>query len=260
MNGSEFSSRFDILYNNITSNQAPGLNAYEKSVLLTKAQEEYLKNKYYPSHNAKQEGFDDTVRRQLLFENLLSFTNYGVKNIGFDSYPNSREVVKIEREETDEGKVLFVVDESVIINTAVNVNVIRRVFPIHYMEYQRLTSKPLKEPMRGHVWKIITDPNKFVLIFTTEDLNLIKSIGEGATNTTYSRRYIRKPYPIILEDFTNDGVTIEGESTPLVQNGTEVCELDATFHEEIVQRAVEIAKNIWQGNLESTIQLGQRSD
>ena len=33
----EMDNMFDVLYNNITSNQAPGLNAYEKSVFLTKA-------------------------------------------------------------------------------------------------------------------------------------------------------------------------------------------------------------------------------
>lgn len=33
----EFSDEFDVLYNNIMSNQAPGLDEYEKSVFLTKA-------------------------------------------------------------------------------------------------------------------------------------------------------------------------------------------------------------------------------
>jgi len=33
----EMSNEFDVLYNNVSSNQAPGLNEYEKSVLLTKA-------------------------------------------------------------------------------------------------------------------------------------------------------------------------------------------------------------------------------
>ena len=32
MNNTEFSNQFDVFYNNITSNQAPGLNEYEKSV------------------------------------------------------------------------------------------------------------------------------------------------------------------------------------------------------------------------------------
>ena len=40
MNNTEFSNQFDVLYNNVMSNAAPGLNEYEKSVFLTKAQNE----------------------------------------------------------------------------------------------------------------------------------------------------------------------------------------------------------------------------
>lgn len=42
----EFSNEFDVLYNNIMSNAAPGLNEYEKSVFLTQAQEELVVNLY----------------------------------------------------------------------------------------------------------------------------------------------------------------------------------------------------------------------
>jgi hypothetical protein len=42
MTASEFEREFDILYNNITSNSAPSIDAYEKSVFLTKAQEEIV--------------------------------------------------------------------------------------------------------------------------------------------------------------------------------------------------------------------------
>ena len=35
----EFSLEFDLMYNNIMSNQAPGLSEYEKSLFLTQAQE-----------------------------------------------------------------------------------------------------------------------------------------------------------------------------------------------------------------------------
>lgn len=37
MSTQEFSNEFDVLYNNIMSNAAPGLDGYEKSVFLTKA-------------------------------------------------------------------------------------------------------------------------------------------------------------------------------------------------------------------------------
>ena len=50
MTAAEFSQEFDILYNNIASNQAPGLTEYEKSVLLTKAQDEIIKNYFTLPH------------------------------------------------------------------------------------------------------------------------------------------------------------------------------------------------------------------
>lgn len=46
MNNAEFSKEFDILYNNIMSNAAPGLDEYEKSVFLTNAQEGFVKDLY----------------------------------------------------------------------------------------------------------------------------------------------------------------------------------------------------------------------
>lgn len=42
----EFSVQFDILYNNISSGQAPGLTEYEKSVFLTQAQEAVILDLY----------------------------------------------------------------------------------------------------------------------------------------------------------------------------------------------------------------------
>lgn len=58
MTTSEFSNQFDVLYNNIMSNQAPGLDEYEKSVFLTKAQDEIVKAYFNPKGNKFLEGFD----------------------------------------------------------------------------------------------------------------------------------------------------------------------------------------------------------
>jgi hypothetical protein len=70
---------------------------------------------------------------------------------------------------------------------------------------------------------------------------------------TYNVRYVRAPKPIILVNLP-DGLTIDGisEATP--------CELDPILHEEIVQRAVELAKIAWQGDVQTTIAAGQRSE
>ena len=51
MTNEEFSNEFDVLYNSITSNQAPGLDEYEKSVFLTKAQDEIVKSYFNPRLN-----------------------------------------------------------------------------------------------------------------------------------------------------------------------------------------------------------------
>lgn len=69
----EFSDQFDVLYNNITSNQAPGLNEYEKSVFLTKAEKEVVKN-YFTANskgNNLGQGFDDSAKRQADFSVLM---------------------------------------------------------------------------------------------------------------------------------------------------------------------------------------------
>ena len=54
MTAKEFSDQFDVGYNNITSNQAPGLSEYDKSVFLTKAQDELLKDYFNPESNPKR--------------------------------------------------------------------------------------------------------------------------------------------------------------------------------------------------------------
>ena len=67
MTNQEFSNEFDILYNNVTSNQAPGLDEYEKSVFLTKAQDQIIKDYFDPRSNKVQSGFDESQRRQIDF-------------------------------------------------------------------------------------------------------------------------------------------------------------------------------------------------
>jgi hypothetical protein len=73
MNNAEFSTEFDVLYNNITSNQAPGLTEFEKSVFATKAEKEIVKNYFSPQSagNTLKEGFDESAKRQADFSMLM---------------------------------------------------------------------------------------------------------------------------------------------------------------------------------------------
>ena len=71
MTNQEFSDEFDILYNNITSNKIPGLDEYEKSVFLTKAQSEILKEYFNARIDSSNNGFDGSQKRQYDFSKLI---------------------------------------------------------------------------------------------------------------------------------------------------------------------------------------------
>lgn len=66
----EFNDQFDLLYNNIISDAAPGLNLYEKSMLLTKAQTLLVLDYFSAKRNIAVEGIDDSTIRQQAFLTL----------------------------------------------------------------------------------------------------------------------------------------------------------------------------------------------
>lgn len=321
MTAEEMDNMFDVLYNNITSTQAPGLNAYEKSIFLTKAQDELVKNYFNPKSkgNNTQEGFDDNPKRQIDFSMLTSVysvpriitidgsgekvevdettkdstteTGSGEKQeiatasetideTSKDTIPDisgSGEKQEIEGSGSTSGNttitptpitigfgeslfdtrkntksVVLPTDVMLVINEVAEVTrngstVILQIIPIKFTEYSRLMLKPYKRPIKYQAWRLInTDSSRKVDIV----------VGPSDTITKYTLRYIRKPKPIIVSNL--DGLTIDGKGD------TCNCEIDPILHEEIVQRAVELAKIAWAASTPETTQLvtsaGQRSE
>lgn len=244
MTTQEFSSEFDILYNNIMSNAAPGLNEYEKSVFLTKAQEEILKNYFNPKGNKYQEGFDDNEKRQIDFSSLVTV-------ISIPSYSNSQ-YIKI-----DDRSLLFLMPNDMLFAlnevceiTENNINRLVNVVPISFIEYSRLISKPYKRPLKNQCWRLISSSSEKNRVF-----ELILPFGSIVPGS-YRIRYISRPAPIILVDLSTEypGLSING-----ITSVTE-CELDPSIHYEILQRAVELAKSTYTGDLRTMVELGQRSE
>lgn len=112
MDNTEFSNQFDVLYNNIMSNAAPGLNEYEKSVFLTKAQNEIIKNYFNPKGNKYQEGFDDSMKRQIDFSNLMETRRLSNSVEGI-TYDKRGKLYDLSSE-----KIMFIIQESVEIGRA----------------------------------------------------------------------------------------------------------------------------------------------
>lgn len=306
MSVEEMDNMFDVLYNNITSNQAPGLNAYEKSVFLTKGQDEILKNYFNPKSkgNNTQEGFDGSAKRQVDFSMLTTVATTSATSYTYSlvtgktdkdgkpvysrtettvpksiysytvAYDNEGNVLKddndnvlyIRNEGTDvsgfgtplfdmrentksitlPSKLMYAINEMVEV-TRNDKKILLQVVPVKFDEYSRLMCKPYKRPLKYQAWRLTNNDvvNKADIV-----------VGPSDTLTKYTIRYVRRPNPIIVSNL--DGLTIEGKST-----ATE-CELDPILHEEILQRAVELAKVAWtntgQDNLQAVMQAGQRSE
>lgn len=237
MNHTEFENEFMVLYNNIMSNAAPGLDSYEISVFLTKAQEEIVKNYYNSKGNKYGEGLDDSLKRQIDFSSLIKVSK-GTSITSPSFTLDSRSKVF-----TLPSDLFIVINEAVTTNKGT-----KQIIPISYAEYTRLMSKPYKEPFKYQAWRIISTSSNEV---TTEII-----VNSNEEITDYTIRYIRRPAPIITVDLSSEyeGLTINGI------NSISECELNPILHQEVLQRAVELAKITYEGDIKSIVELGNRSE
>ena len=280
----EFSNQFDVLYNNITSNQAPGLNEYEKSLFLTKAQNEIIKNYFTANSKGNNigQGYDDSAKRQADFSVLMktascegsidpASSTSGIYYWTIGSGPSAvTHMVTINTSKIDRRSRLFTFPEDVfiVVNEVLTFNKDTefkdfQVIPLRFDEYTRLMSKPYKRPVKNQAWRLInsgavdgtnSDYVKCVEIITAPEYD---SLSSGGT-LTYTIRYIRRPKPIIVGNL--DGLRINNTE----YSATQQCELDPILHEDILQRAVELAKVAWTAtgndNAQMVLQAGQRSE
>lgn len=152
MKNEEFNTEFDVLFNNITSNQAPGLNVYEKSVFLTKAQQQLVTEYFNNRVDSFGGGFDGSQKRQYDFSEISRVEKLFDVNT-FKERINSEE--KLDRR----SKVfLFPQNYFLTVNEILSDESQQySVIPINYMEYQRLMMKPYNLPVKRAAWRMITD-------------------------------------------------------------------------------------------------------
>ena len=249
MTAQEFSNEFDILYNNIMSNAAPGLNEYEKSVFLTKAQYEIVKSYFSPKGNKFNEGFDDSSKRQIDFSKVtcyIELTKLTIDKVSGNHFNNNST------------RFSFPIDAMMILNESLRVtrdgkDIFLTVIPISFEEYAIQMSKPYKYPIKNQAWRLITTTNNGDPAARLRHVEIIAGPNDNMETAKYFVRYLRRPDPIILDNLPS-GLTIDGEHIK-----TE-CELDGEIHHEILQRAVELAKAVYTGDLSSQIALGQQSE
>lgn len=227
MTNLEFSLEFDILWNNIMSNQAPGLNSYEKSVFLTQGQEAIVIGLYtgkigesFESTEASTDYISNLVKQVTITESESESENLN----GLD--PRSKFFKIPEDVWFKTGEIAIIEDDSLTCNQSSEREA--DVIPVTQDTLYRTKNSPFRGPN-----------NRRVLRLTYSD-NLIELISKYNIKS-YTVRYLTQPSPIILETLP-DGLTINGESQE------QECKLNPAIHRAILEKAVSIAKAVWQQN------------
>lgn len=220
MTTQEFSLEFDLMYNNIMSNQAPGLSEYEKSLFLTQAQEALVLDIYSGKLGSS-------------FESTEEVTDYLSPLVKQATY-----TTKVEGKGLDSRSVFFNIDTDIWFKTGEKAiikddslkcgNSTERevdVVPVTQDTLYRTKNSPFRGPNERRILRLDCEANKVELI-------------SKYPIESYTIRYLSKPEPIILENLP-EGLTINDISTP------QTCKLSSAIHRAILIRAVSIAKSVW---------------
>lgn len=223
----EFSNGFDTLVNSYKRFKdfdkqelldSIEFNEYEKSVFLTKAQQEIVVN-FYNGKNSYGDTFESTEELRRYLDGLVKTKTYstddrtegtGVSdNSVFFKLPDDIAFITLEQ--------VTYADESLGCADGSRANV----YPITQDEYGRVKDNPFRGPTKYKVLR---------LDYGDSIVELVPKYTIG----TYLIKYLSKPSPIILEDMPNK-LSINNVST-----ATE-CQLNSILHNTILERAVTLA-------------------
>tara|TARA_R110000822_G_scaffold73853_1_gene177551 strand:- start:5420 stop:6163 length:744 start_codon:yes stop_codon:yes gene_type:complete len=223
----EFSNEFDIYFNSIATNAAPSIDLYEKSVYLTKAQLEIVKNYFNPKGNKYQTGFEGSTKRRNDLNELLKGAKSSIVIASTNGISDDSQFFRIENE------TFLIVQEQAKVSSSdkcVDGKYIK-VVPKTHDEYEAQKDNPFKKPNKSVIWRL----DYYSQQGGSKNIELIPAY----TVTEYKYRYIKYPEPIVLTDlnteFTGEGLSVDGVSI------AQTCKLSKSIHREILDRAVELA-------------------
>lgn len=279
MTNQEFSDTFTTLLNSYNTQAQFGeqaskreivLDEYEKSVLLTQAQDIIVKSYFDGTLNAQGQGFDDSTRRQVDFSSLIKVAELQKVTFTLNNPSTAFDERGIIYEMPHEGtgtdedpvvtKVLFILNERLLQKTVATVSGSGSstkiasydetktrgfvVVPISYKEYDREMSKPYAQPLKKQAWRLFQNKDDFFNVYTelipkfnVKESQVTGTMSHPAVGDVvfiYRIRYVERPAPIILEDLP-DGLVIDG------QTEESSCTLNPILHMDILNKAVELA-------------------
>lgn len=226
----EFSLEFDLLYNNIMSNKAPGLSGYEKSLFLTQAQESIVLDIYSGKYG---DSFERTEETKSYLNILIKQKEY----IGIDGTDENS--IISEGDKLDTRSVFITLPEDLWFRTGETATIIDNsykchpdglrevaVFPVTQDTFVRTKRSPFRGPNEKRILRL-DSTNKQVELISNYEIH------------SYTIRYLSRPEPIILVQLPQ-GLTIGSKSSP------QTCLLNTAIHKAILSKAVLIAKSSWE--------------
>lgn len=227
MTTNEFSNEFDIHYNSIATNDSPGLDLYEKSIYLTRAQLEIVNNYFNPQGNKYGKGFEQSSKRRNDLNELIRNHKSTTQLSSDDGISVNSKFFKIPN------NTFIIIQEKAKIRTSdkcIN-DTYLKVIPKTHDEFNRQEDNPFKKPNKNKIWRL----DYYTHIGSNKNIELVTPYDV----TEYKMRYILYPEPIILTDllsaFPSETLTIDGVSQE------QTCKLSQSIHREILNRAVELA-------------------
>lgn len=244
----EFSTEFDTLLNsyaskidfgNQTSEKQIALDEYEKSVFLTKAQEQIVRELY----TGKNQGLDSFEKNEETRRNLSNLIEtysscdrvpdgyyYGILSEDSVLFELPEDVMDITYEQL---RVENITEDCN--NKCKCTSIIQEVVPITQDEFIRTSKNPFRGLNKKRAFRLdieggvelvtkYSDPTKYRL--------------------TYTVRYLKFPEPIILIDLSDSNLSINN-----IYTEKNDCKLSPNLHRQILERAVLLALVSKQGKV-----------
>lgn len=241
MTNEEFSNGFDILVNSYSMNLPFGFedthtmtfNEYEKSIFLTKAQQEVVVN-LYNGKNIYGDSFELTEELRRYLDGLVKTLVYDATAEASSENPQGGKWTdtSVIANKSSESSIFFKLPKDLAFITMEQVtygdaelgcfNGYRaNVYPVTQDEYARVKDNPFRGPTR------------YKAIRLDYGESIVEIISKYNINK-YLVKYLAKPTPIVLIDLPDD-LSIEE-----VSEKTE-CTLNSILHQAILERAVALA-------------------
>lgn len=234
MTTEEFSNEFDTLLNSYSNTEKFGithstieLDEYEKSVFLTKAQEDVVID-MYNGKNTFGDSFEKTEEIRRYLSSLIKTYTTSTKEITYKGLSKHSVFFKLPED------LWFITYEAVDLKDdglGCKSGEDVCVTPVTQDEYHRIRKNPFRSSNERRALRL--DLNKEVV-----------EIVSKYNVASYLVRYLSRPNPIILTDLPSD-LSING-----INKKTE-CELNPAIHRSILEKAVKLAiisKSINAGN------------